>query len=77
MLFFEGLWFILINFFQIRRLVVLEEVEMALLKIKKELTIKQRLEIQINLVTLNRVLIKVLKKMSIKLNLVVKLEKPL
>jgi hypothetical protein len=50
---------------------------MALLKIKKELTMKQRKEIQINLVTLNLVLIKLLKKMSIKLNLVVKLEKPL
>jgi hypothetical protein len=50
---------------------------MALLKIKKELTMKQRKEIQINLVTLNLVLTKLLKKMSIKLNLVVKLEKPL
>ena len=50
---------------------------MALLKTKKELTMKQRKEIQINLVTLNLVLIKLLKKMSIKLNLVVKLEKPL
>jgi hypothetical protein len=50
---------------------------MALLKIKKELTMKQIKEFQINLVTLNLVLVKLSKKMSIKLNLVVKLEKPL